>query len=123
MQRAHARADVVPCGSSGAASRPEASAASAMEHDDHERPSRGIKLPDFPGEQGQLRSHDGRIWKQSAITILAPFGLVITAMTGVPPRVAEIIDTDVDSIPEFQPGHPEYASNTQRHPPQHANPA
>ena len=96
MQRAHARADVVPCGSSGAASRPEASAASAMEHDDHERPSRGIKLPDFPGEQGQLRSHDGRIWKQSAITILAPFGLVITAMTGVPPRVAEIIDTDID---------------------------
>ena len=85
-----------------------------MEHDGHERPSRGIKLPDFPGEQGQLRSHDGRIWKQSAITILAPFGLVITAMTGVPPRVAEIIDTDVDSIPEFQPGHPEYASNTQR---------
>ena len=71
-------------------------------------------MPDFPGEQGQLRSHEGRIWKQNAITILAPFGLVITAMTGVPPRVAEIIDTDVDSIPEFQPGHPEYTSNIQR---------
>ena len=73
-------------------------------------------MPDFPGEQGQLRSHEGRIWKQNAITILAPFGLVITAMTGVPPRVAEIIDTDVDSIPEFQPDHPDYASNIQRPP-------
>ena len=72
-----------------------------MDHGDHERTPRSITLPDFPGEQGQLRSHEGRIWKQNAITILAPFGLVITAMTGVPPRVAEIIDTDVDSIPEY----------------------
>ena len=50
-----------------------------------------VELPDFPGEE--VLSHEGRIWKMAAITKLAPYELVVVAETGIPPALAEIIES------------------------------
>ena len=59
--------------------------------------TRVVTLPDLPGED--LLAHQGIAWEQSAITKLAPHELVAVAETGVPPSIAEIIDTPLDDYP------------------------
>ena len=60
-----------------------------MPEDATSRPTAKIALPNFPGEE--VLAHEGRLWMQSTITALAPHGLVVTAETGVPPILAEIV--------------------------------
>ena len=73
-----------------------------------------IELDPFPGEQ--VLAHEGRTWKASTITKLAPHELVTVAETGIPPAVSEIVDIPLDDFPEHPPSHPDYERPVLRRP-------